>query len=41
MFTVFYLDDNGRKHLTIINSMAELNFIKDRFERVNYEPIKK
>ena len=41
MFAVFYLDDNGRKHLTIINSMAELNFIKDRFERVNYEPIKK
>ena len=40
MFVVFYLDDNGRKHLTIINSMAELNFIKDRFEKVNYEPIK-
>ena len=39
MFTVYYKDDFGKKHLTTVKNMAELNFIKERFFEVNYEPI--
>lgn len=39
MFTVYYKDDFGKKHLTTVKNMAELNFIKERFFEVSYEPI--
>ena len=39
MFTVYYKDDVRKKHLTTVKNMAELNFIKERFFEVNYEPI--
>lgn len=37
MFIVKYVDDFGKKHLTVAANMAELAFIKDRFDIVEYE----
>jgi hypothetical protein len=31
MFTVIYLDDFNRKHLTVVQNMMELRFFQDRF----------
>ena len=31
MFTVIYLDDFNRKHLTVVQNMMELKFFQDRF----------
>lgn len=36
-YSVEYVDDNKRTHITVARNTAELNFIKDRFERVHYE----
>lgn len=41
MFLVYYIDDFGNKHRTVANSMAELSFIKERFDTVDYEVIEK
>ena len=39
MFTVTYVDDFGRKHLTIARDISELHFLEDRFGEVDYEPV--
>lgn len=39
MFTVIYVDDFGRKHLTIAQDMSELHFLEDRFGEIDYEPV--
>ena len=36
-YSVEYVDDNRKTHITVAKNKAELNFIKERFERVNYE----
>ena len=36
MFTVIYLDDLNRKHLTVVKNMMELKFFKDRFVVIEY-----
>ena len=36
-YSVEYVDDNKRTHITVAQNTAELDFIKDRFERVRYE----
>ena len=36
-YSVEYVDDNKRTHITVARNTAELDFIKDRFERVRYE----
>ena len=36
-YSVEYVDDNKRTHITVARNKAELAFIKDRFERVRYE----
>ena len=36
MFTVIYLDDFNRKHLTVVKNMIELKFFKDRFVVIEY-----
>lgn len=36
-YSVEYVDDNKRTHITVAKNKAELNFIQDRFEKVNYE----
>lgn len=39
MFTVIYVDDFGRKHLTIAQDISELHFLEDRFGEIDYEPV--
>ena len=39
MFNVLYRDDDKRLHIVIVNNIAELLFVKERFEIVSYEPI--
>lgn len=41
MFTVTYVDDFNKKHITVARNMAELKSLKDRFDIVEYTPIKK
>lgn len=41
MFTVIYLDDFNRKHLTVVKNMMELKFFKDRFVVVEYSAIER
>ena len=41
MFTVMYIDDFNCKHLTVARNIAELNFLKSRFDIVEYSPIEK
>ena len=36
-YSVEYVDDNKRTHITVARNKAELAFIRDRFDRVNYE----
>ena len=36
-YSVEYIDDNKRIHITVARNKAELAFIKDRFDRVHYE----
>lgn len=36
-YSVEYVDDNKRTHITVAKNKAELAFIKDRFDRVRYE----
>ena len=36
-YSVEYVDDNKRTHITVARNKAELAFIKDRFDRVHYE----
>lgn len=40
MFTVMYIDDFNKKHITVVRNMMELNFLKSRFDVVEYSPIK-
>ena len=37
MMTVIYLDDYGRKHITTLQEVWELNILKDRFSLVKVE----
>ena len=39
MFIVNYVDDFGRKHLTIARDISELRFLEDRFGDIYYEPV--
>lgn len=41
MFTVIYLDDYNRKHLTVVQNMIELRFYQDRFLVIEYHVIEK
>lgn len=41
MFNVVYVDDFKQKHLVVVNSIQELNFIKERFEKVKITPLEK
>ena len=36
IFVLFFIDDIGRRHLTIARNRKELQYIQDRFERVEY-----
>ena len=36
-YSVEYVDDNKRTHITVARNKAELAFIRDRFDRVHYE----
>ena len=36
IFEVTYIDDFGCRHLTIARNRKELQYIQDRFERVEY-----
>lgn len=38
-YIVYYTDDFHRRHITFATSMAEVNFIKDRFSQVDFEKI--
>ena len=37
MMTVIYLDDYGRKHITTLQEMWELNILKERFPLIKVE----
>jgi hypothetical protein len=39
MFTVMYIDDFNRKHITVAKNMMELKFLKSRFDVIEYSPI--
>lgn len=39
MFLVKYIDDFSKQHLCVANSYKELNFLKERFSLIDYEPI--
>lgn len=39
MFLVKYFDDFSKQHLCVVNNYGELNFLKERFTLVDYEPI--
>ena len=41
MFNVIYIDNFKQKHLVVVNSVQELNFIKERFENVKITPLEK
>ena len=35
-----YFDDDNRKHITVVNSFSEVNFLKERYyNKVNYNVI--
>ena len=36
-YSVQYVDDNKKTHITVAKNKAELAFIKARFDRVDYE----
>ena len=38
-YSVEYVDDNKRKHITVARNQAELAFIRDRFEQVSFEVV--
>lgn len=38
-YIVYYIDDFCKRHITFATSMAEVNFIKDRFTQVDFEKI--
>ena len=37
MFIVRYTDDFHKQHITFVTSMAEVNYIKERFSKVTFE----
>ena len=37
MFIVRYTDDFHKQHITFVTSMAEVNYIKERFSKVTLE----
>lgn len=39
MFTVIYIDDFGRKHLTVARDLSELHFLEERFDKIEFKPI--
>lgn len=38
-FMVTYIDDFHKKHITFVTSMAEVDFIRDRFTFVEMKPL--
>lgn len=36
---VVYLDDNSNKHICVVSTFVDLNFLRDRFEILDYEVI--
>lgn len=38
-YNVKYVDDFNKRHMTIARNKAELKFIKDRFDKVDYEAV--
>lgn len=36
---VVYLDDNSNKHICVVSTFVDLDFLRDRFEILNYEVI--
>lgn len=36
-YSVKYVDDQKKTHITVAKNKAELTFIKDRFDKVDYE----
>ena len=36
---VVYLDDNSNKHICIVSTFVDLDFLRDRFEILDYEVI--
>ena len=41
MFTVIYIDDFNKKHITVARNMIEFNFLKSRFIVIEYDLIKR
>lgn len=39
-FIVNYIDDFKKPHITFAKDMAEVNFIRDRFQKVTFEAVK-
>lgn len=39
MFTVMYIDDFNKKHITVAKNMMELKNLKNRFDVIEYNPI--
>lgn len=36
---VVYLDDNSNKHICVVSTFVDLDFLRDRFNVINYEVI--
>lgn len=36
---VVYLDDNSNKHIYVVSTFVDLDFLRDRFEILDYEVI--
>lgn len=36
---VVYLDDNSNKHICVVSTFVDLDFLRDRFEILDYEVI--
>ena len=39
-FIVTYIDDFKRRHITFAKTIAEVNFIRDRFQTISFESVK-
>lgn len=36
---VIYLDDDSNKHICVVSTFVDLDFLRDRFEILDYEVI--
>ena len=36
---VVYLDDNSNKHICVVSTFVDLDFLRDRFNVIDYEVI--